>query len=369
MISCAGQADAGHQVALAFGPIYGPEGSLLEEVRSHGGIETIEVPNLVRQLAPIRDLRCRLELARVIRRFKPDVVHTHSSKAGILGRAAARAAGVPAIIHTIHGLPFHPYQSRTTNRLYVGLERWAATKCDAIVCVADAMRDQALAAGVGRVEQYRTIYSGMDVESFTSNQVDRDAWRASHGIRPGDFVIGTVARLAELKGHDDLLDAMGHRMRTDPRVKLLWIGDGYWSDRLKRRVHEMKLDGSVLFAGRLPPGEIPNVMHCIDILAHPSWREGLPRTVPQALLSGTPVIANDVDGTSEVVIEGRTGRLVRPGDIEALEAGLAGAIDDPESERVMARAGRELCLELFPARRMIEDLDRLYTSVLQEPRK
>ena len=368
VISCAGQADAGHDVALAFGPIYGPEGSLIEEVRSHGGIETIEVPNLVRQLAPVRDLRCRLELARVIRSFRPEIVHTHSSKAGILGRAAARAAGVPGIVHTIHGLPFHPYQSRATNRLYVGLERWAANKCDAIVCVADAMRDQALAEGVGRTEQYHTIYSGMDVESFTNNQVDRDAWRAGHGIGPEDHVIGTVARLAELKGHDDLLDAMGDRLKNAPRIKLLWVGDGYWADRLKRRVHEMGLERSVIFAGRLPPGEIPNVMHCIDVLAHPSWREGLPRTVPQALLSGTPVIANDVDGTSEVVIDGQTGRLVQPGDIAALEATLAGAIDDPLAEQSLAGAGRTLCLELFPARRMIDDLDRLYTSLLRKPR-
>ena len=369
MISCTGQANAGHEVALAFGPIYGPEGSLLEEVRSHGGIETIEVPNMVRQLAPVRDLRCRLELARVIRGFRPEIVHTHSSKAGILGRAAARAAGVPGIVHTIHGLPFHPYQSRARNRLYVGLERWAANKCDAIVCVADAMRDQALAEGVGRTEQYHTIYSGMDVESFTNNQVDRDAWRADHGIGPTDYVIGTVARLAELKGHDDLLDAMGHRLKNAPWVKLLWIGDGYWADRLKRRVHEMGLERSVIFAGRLPPGEIPNAMHCIDILAHPSWREGLPRTVPQALLSGTPVIANDVDGTSEVVIENRTGRLVQPGDIAALETALSRAIDDPQAEQDLAGAGRALCLELFPARRMIDDLDRLYTSLLRRPRQ
>ena len=130
----------------------------------------------------------------------------------------------------------------------------------------------------------------------------------------------------------------------------------------------MGLERSVIFAGRLPPGEIPNVMHCIDVLAHPSWREGLPRTVPQALLSGTPVIANDVDGTSEVVIDGQTGRLVQPGDIAALEATLAGAIDDPLAEQSLAGAGRTLCLELFPARRMIDDLDRLYTSLLRKPR-
>ena len=365
MISCAGQADDGHEVALAFGPIFGPEGSLLDVVQAHGGIETIQVPNLVRELSPAKDLRCRMELARIIRDYRPDVVHTHSSKAGILGRAASRAAGVPAIVHTIHGLPFHPYQSKMKNRLYIGLERWAAKKCDAIVCVADAMRDQALAEGVGHFDQFTTVYSGMDVNSFINNQVDRDNWRASHGIHADDFVIGTVARLAELKGHDDLLDAMGDRMKSDERLKLLWIGDGYWSDRLRSRVRTMGLEKNVLFAGKLPPDEIPNAMRCMDILAHPSWREGLPRTVPQALLSGTPVVANDVDGTGEVVIEGRTGRLVRPGDIESLEAKLVWARENLDQEREMAQEGKALCMDLFPAQRMVQELDRLYHSLLR----
>ena len=365
VISCAGQADAGHEVALAFGPIYGPEGSLLDAVREHGGIKTIQVSNLVRELSPVKDLKCRMELARIIREYKPDVVHTHSSKAGILGRAAARAVGVPAIVHTIHGLPFHPYQSKMKNRLYIGLERWAAKRCDAIVCVANAMREQALAAGVGQPDQFRTVYSGMDVDSFINNQVDRDAWRGNHGIQPDDFVIGTVARLAELKGHDDLLDALGPRMKDDEKLKLLWIGDGYWSDRLRSRVESMGLEQSVRFIGKIQPDQIPDAMRCIDLLAHPSWREGLPRTVPQALLSGTPVIANDVDGTSEVVIEGRTGRLVRPGDIASLQAKLIHARENPKHERELAQEGKSLCMKLFPAPKMVHELDKLYHSLLQ----
>ena len=366
VISCMGQADAGHEVALAFGPIYGPEGSMLGEVEAHGQIKTIQVPNLVRELSPIKDLRCRMELARIIRDYRPDVVHTHSSKAGILGRSAARAAGVPAIVHTIHGLPFHPYQSRRKNLLYIRAERWAAKKCDAIVCVADAMREQALAAGVGSPEQFHTIYSGMDVESFVDNQVDRDAWRAQYGIAADEFVIGTVARLAELKGHDDLLDAMEQPLHADRKLKLLWIGDGYWANRLRNRVRSMGLEENVIFAGKISPAEIPDAMHSMDLLAHPSWREGLPRTVPQALLTGTPVVANDVDGTREVVIPDRTGRLIPPGDLSALRKTLVNARKDPQPERALAQEGRRLCTEMFPAGRMVEELDRLYRSLTKD---
>ena len=365
LLSCMGQADDGHEVMLAFGPIYGPEGSLLDRARSHGGIGTVEVPDLVRHIAPVRDLRCRSRLRRLIREHRPDVVHTHSSKAGILGRMAARAEGVPAIVHTIHGLPFHPYQSRIRNGLYIALERMAASRCDAIVCVADAMRDQALAAGVGQPDLYSTIYSGMETESFMHADFDPVEWRARHGLRPEDFVVGTVARLAELKGHDDLLKVMQGRLLAEESVKLLWVGDGYRGAQLRRQVERLGLADRVVFTGALPPDQMPAVMHAIDLLVHPSLREGLPRTVPQALLSGTPVVAYDVDGTREAVIDGETGRLLAPGDIDGLARSILRAQSDPGSEGRLAQRGRERCRRMFPARRMVEELEGLYRSILE----
>ena len=159
VLSCEGQAERGHAVSLVFGPIYGPEGSHLERAQAHGGIECIETPHLVRQLSPIKDWRCYCDLRRLIRTWKPDVVHTHSSKAGILGRFAAWKENVPRVVHTIHGLPFHPYQSFWRNAVYILAERMAAKRCHVIVCVAKAMQDQALKAGVGKEEQYRVVYS------------------------------------------------------------------------------------------------------------------------------------------------------------------------------------------------------------------
>ncbi|MCP3905489.1 MAG: glycosyltransferase family 4 protein [Planctomycetes bacterium] len=365
VLSCAGQADAGHDVSLVYGPIYGPEGSLLPRAREHGGIETIETPDLVRQVAPWRDRRCTGALRRLIRDWKPDVVHTHSSKAGILGRLAAWKEGVPCVIHTIHGLAFHPYQARWRNAMYIVAERFAAKRCHRILCVADAMRDQALAAGIGRPEQYVTVHSGMEVERHLDPAVTRAESRAALDLDEEDFVVGTISRLAELKGHDDLLDAVGPMMRDDERMKLVWVGDGWWRDRLLGRVRDLGLADRVRVTGLVPPEEIATHLTAMDVLAQPSYREGLPRTVVQALLSAVPVIAYDVDGTREVCIDGETGRLVEPKDV----AGLAGAVrwmrEHEAERREMGRRGRELCRERFAAATMVRRLLEIYEEQLE----
>ncbi|MHC4991584.1 MAG: glycosyltransferase [Planctomycetota bacterium] len=209
VLSCEGQVARGHEVSLVFGSIYGPEGSLLQRVRAHGGIETIETPNLVRELSPRRDHRCYRDLRRLIASWRPDVVHTHSSKAGILGRFAAWKQRVPCVVHTIHGLAFDRFQPAWRNAIYVRAERLAARRCHRIVTVAEAMRDEALAAGIGRPEQYEVVYSGMEVAPFLQAEAGRPAARAALGVREDDVVLATIARLAEMKGHDDLLATAG----------------------------------------------------------------------------------------------------------------------------------------------------------------
>ena len=198
ILSCEGQADAGDTVGLVYGPIYGPEGSLKERAEKHGGIELIETPHLIRELSPRRDQKCYRDLRKLIRDWRPEVVHTHSSKAGVLGRAAAWKEKVPAVIHTIHGLAFHPYLPAWKNHIYIAAEKWAAKRCHKIVCVAEAMREQALAKGVGRREQYEIVYSGMEVDAYLHPQWSRYEVRNEIGLTEDDFVIGTVARLATI---------------------------------------------------------------------------------------------------------------------------------------------------------------------------
>lgn len=368
ILSCEGQADAGHEVSLVFGPIYGPEGTMLPRVEAHGGIETFETPNLVREVSPLRDRRCLRELGALIADWKPDVVHTHSSKAGILGRIAAWAARVPCVVHTIHGLAFHPYQSWWRNAMYIAAERHAARRCHRIACVAEAMREQALAKGIGRREQYEIVYSGMDVEPFLDPVshcgIDASAVRAELDIPADAIVLGTVARLAELKGHDDLLDVLPDLCADRPDLRLLWVGDGWWRDRLMARLETIGLRDRVTVTGLVPPETIPRYLQAMDVIVHPSYREGLPRAVTQSLLSGRPAVAYDVDGTREVCLDGETGRLVPPGDRVELGRAIAWMLDNPQQRAEMGARGQAMCRERFSAARMVEHLERLYASVL-----
>jgi glycosyltransferase involved in cell wall biosynthesis len=392
VLSCEGQAALGHDVHLAFGPIYGPEGSLLGRVEafnargpSRVGIHVVQ--HLVREVRPLADTRCRLELIDLIRTLKPHVVHTHSSKAGVLGRAAAwdvltRDARPIGIVHTIHGPPFMPVDGpparrlkmRLVNRAYTLAERASARRCHLIVSVADAMTSQFLARGIGRREQYVTVYSGMEVERYlhAAGGEDRATVRCELGLREDDFVIGTVARLAEHKGHDDLLDALGPRLRENPRWKLLWVGDGWWRERLERRLLAEGLCASVVIAGLVPSERVAAMMRAMDVLAHPSYREGLPRTVPQALLCDVPVIAYDVDGTAEACLDPQrvgddrsTGLLVAAGDRPGLRRAVEWMAEHPGQRRDMARRGRDLCRDRFSAATMVRELETVYVRALE----
>ncbi len=388
VLSCEGQSRLGHDVHLAFGPIFGPEGSLFERASNfrhadaHSGeqrrITMHEIPSMVREINPLKDLRCYYALRKLIRDLKPDIVHTHSSKAGVLGRAAAwkeaalakRAGRKIGVIHTIHGPPFHQFLPARTNAIYIASERFAARRCHLIVSVANAMTEQFLAAGIGKPEQYSTVYSGMEVDRYLHAEAPdgtphtQQSVRESLGLGPLDFVIGTVARLAELKGHDDLLDALGDDLKKNENWKLLWVGDGWWRDRLLQRVADMGLADRVITTGLVPSERVPEMMQAMDVLVHPSYREGLPRTVPQALLCGVPVIAYDVDGTKEVCISRETGWLIEPRDLEALREAVRAMYDAPDERRAMADRGRELCRVRFSADTMVAELEKVYAKAL-----
>lgn len=347
---------------------------MLERVRSFRtgdgrAINTHEVADLMREIDPGRDWRAYRQLRRMIRELAPDIVHTHSSKAGILGRLAAWAEGGRSgrigVVHTIHGPPFHAYETRGRNALYVQSERFAARRCHAIVSVADAMTRQFLDRGIGRAEQYMTIHSGMELGAYTRTAPgeSRGEVRARLGIGPEQIVIGTVSRLAELKGHDDLLDALGEDLRRHPEWRLLWVGDGWWRERLESRAVQLGIRERLVLTGLVPPEAVPSLIRAMDVVVHPSYREGLPRVVPQALLAGIPVVAYDVDGTGEVCIDRETGRLVAPGDVRGLREAVMWMLEQPQESRRTMERGHALCLEQFDARVMVDRLLDLYGSV------
>lgn len=365
LLTCSGQSAAGHSVTLVSGPSLGPEGDIIEHSRGWP-FRFLAVPHLRRSIDPARDFLAFWTIWYHLRRENPDILHTHSAKAGILGRlAAGLLPRRPLVVHTIHGLPFHPHQSRPVNRFYILLEKMAAPLTDAYISVARAMTIQSLEAGIGRPDRYRTVYSAFDTASLASAAAGRRAARGRLGFADDEFVIGKIARLFELKGHQDLLPAFAGLRRTFPRARLLLVGDGLLRPRLEAMVRDLGLGGSVVFAGLVPPGDIPGLIGALDLLVHASLREGLPRAVSQAMAAGVPVVASDTDGTGEIVLDGSTGRLFPPGDAAALEAALSEALGSPGRTAAMARAGRRLVLEQFSLETMISGIDSVYREFLE----
>lgn len=356
----------GDDVVLITGPPEGPEGDLFDRTKSKN-LDVRLLDDLVRPVRPVIDGRAYQQLVRLFRDLRPEVVHTHSSKAGILGRAAAHHCGIPCIVHTIHGLPFHPFERWHRNLIYTAAERWAAKRCHRIITVAEAMTVQALQAKVGRPEQYVTIYSGMEVEPFLSAPVDRQTVRAQWNFKPDEIVIAKVARLFELKGHDDVLAAGAVLIRQFPQIRLLFIGGGIWRERLQVKAESLGIGSNVIFTGLVPPGKIPELLSASDIVVHASYREGLARVLPQALLSGKPVVSYAVDGAPEVVLPDQTGYLATVGNIEELTEGLRKLIVDPEKRRRFGETGRQLFTEQFRHETMTARIRQLYEEVLAKP--
>jgi glycosyltransferase involved in cell wall biosynthesis len=362
LLTCEGLHAHGHEVTLITGPAEGPEGDLLHRAQA-GGYRVVVLEGLGREIHLWRDWRAMRRMENLLGDISPRIVHTHSSKAGILGRWAAHRLGLVRIVHTIHGLPFHPYEKPRRNKLYIKLERRAAMWSDAIVSVADAMTRQALAAGVGRAEQYTTIYSGVEVEPFLSRPAEADAFRASLNLTRGAVLVTQVSRLAELKGHEFLLQAA--ESLNDLNVHFCFVGDGRLRPAIEKEIAQRKLSDRVHLMGLLPPEKIPAVMHATDILAHCSLREGLARAIPQAMLAGRPVISFDVDGAREVV-NGQTGVLVPPKDVAALTDAIRRLTRNPDRRFLLGAGGRELCKARFDHHLMVERLEQLYAQVLSK---
>jgi len=366
LFTCYGLNERGHRVTLLTGPPLGPEGSLLEEARNRG-LEIRLIPALRRRIDPLRDLISFCAIYRYLRREKPDVLHTHSAKAGILGRlAAGLMRRRPRVIHTIHGLPFHPYQNRILNFIYIAAEKMTALFTDRYISVADNLIVKSLAAGIGKKERYDTIYSGFAVEEFAAASRRKSEVRYRYGFRDDEIIIGKVARLFHLKGHEFLLPAFAAVKKEFPQSRLFLVGDGILKPELEELAENLGVREAITFAGLLSPREIPEAISAMDLLVHVSLREGLPKAVAQALAGGVPVVAFDVDGTREVVIDGVTGFLVPPQDSEKLVAAIISALHNSEKSQAMARAGQQFVLNNFAVNLMVSRIEAVYEKVLDD---
>ena len=354
----------GVEVHLISGPTTGPEGSLESEFAGMPEIFT-RVPELVRPIHPLKDWFALRQLEKILREQKPDIVHTHSGKAGILGRLAARRAGVPVILHHIHGPSFGPFQGVLANWIFTTAERHAAGVTTHFVCSAQAMTRLYLAAGIGRPEMYTRIFSGFPVEPF-ANAANDPALRSQLGLAPDAFVIGKIARLAPLKGHEDLLIAFQKLLPRFPRARLLLVGDGRLRTQLEARARALGLADKVVFTGLVPPGDVPRYVGIMDCLAHLSAREALSRALPQALAVGKPVVSYDFDGADEICLDGETGFLVRTGDTATVTQRLLQLANDAPLRERLGRRGRQFVRENFAVEQMVNNLYALYLKLAAE---
>ena len=351
-------------VHLISGPTTGPEGSLESEFAGTPEILT-RVPELVRPIHPLKDWLALRQLEKILREQKPDIVHTHSGKAGILGRLAARRAGVPVILHHIHGPSFGPFQGLPANWIFTAAERYAAGVTTHFVCSAQAMTRLYLAAGIGRPEMFTRIFSGFPVEPF-ANAANDPALRSQLGLAPAAFVIGKIARLAPLKGHEDLLAAFQKLLPQFPRARLLLVGDGRLRTQIEARARTLGLADKVVFTGLVRPGEVPRYVGIMDCLAHLSAREALSRALPQALAAGKPVVSYDFDGADEICLDGETGFLVRTGDTATVTQRLLQLANDAPLRERLGRRGQQFVRENFAVEQMVDSLYALYLKLAAE---
>lgn len=336
----------GDDVLLMTGPSEGREGELLEQGRE-SGIKIELIPSLTRNIQPCHDWQAYRQIKSALKSFQPDVVHTHSAKAGLLGRRAAHKLKIPTIVHTVHGAPFHKYQGALARRLFRRCERYAARRCHGLISVADAMTQQLVAAGVAPESKFRTIYSGMDTERFMKARESRAQMRDHLGFEDDHIVFGKIARLFHLKGHEFLINAAKDVIASNDRVRFLFVGDGVLREQLESQIEQGGLQDYFTFAGLVNPSDVPKYLGAMDALVHTSLREGLARALPQALLSGIPIVSFDIDGAREVCVSNETGMLIPPLDHDRLVAALVELAESGDYRNKLGQNGQDLCRERF----------------------
>ena len=372
LITCRLLAERGHDVTLITGPALGPEGQLFDAAQADD-YEVIVVDKMRRAIHPYYDAVSYWTVKKLIAGIEPDIVHTHSAKAGIVGRYAAHSlkgrwgGDLPQVVHTIHGLAFHPYQSRLLYNLYVAIEKRAARRTDAFLSVADVMNEKTVAAGIGVGKEFTTAYSAIEEEDYLEKPDPESVsdFRRKYGISEQAVVITCIARLAELKGHEYIIESAKRLAHLYPDCIWLFVGDGNLSEAIKRQIQMANLSYKFRFTGMLKPSQIPLALHASDILVHCSLREGLARVLPQAMLAGKPAISFDIDGAKEVVNE-TTGRLVDAEDVDAFTDACEELIRDKDLRVRLGKAGREFVRDRFAPDTMVDTIEGVYRRLISK---
>jgi glycosyltransferase involved in cell wall biosynthesis len=326
------------------------------------GIRLISLPELVRELRPLADLSAFLSLVRIIRRERPRIIHTHTSKAGIVGRWAAWLCRVPVIVHTPHGHVFWGYFKPWQTRLFILLERWTARITTMIVALTPQERADHLRFRIAPEEKFTVIHSGVDLKKFSDAAEDIPRMKRELTLPDGSFVVGTIGRLTPIKGHIHLLKAAADILPDLPDIFFVLAGDGELRDNLRRYATEAGILKNVRFPGWR--ADVENLLPVFDIFVFPSLNEGMGKVAVEAMATGKPVIASAVGGITNLIIPGENGILVPAADSNALAKAILTLCANPEMRGKMGEQGKIKAAE-YSVRMMLDQIERLYTDLLE----
>lgn len=340
-----------------------PEGEWVERAKSLKNTEIIFVKQLTRPIRPVRDLRALYQVYRILRGRRFDIVHTHSSKPGVVGRIAARMTGVPVVVHTIHGFPFHDFMNPLLRRLFIVIERFLVRFCDKLITVSNLNLEKAVSLKFAAREKFRNIYSGIDFKKFDIES-NGAAKKAEIGIMNGERIVGMVGRLSEQKAPLDFVGAIPAILKSYPDVQFVLVGDGELKKKTLSYCRSLGVDNKVRILGFRE--DIPELLPLFDVYVLTSHWEGLGRALTEAMYTGRPVVATNVEGVPELVEHGKTGVLVEAQDIKAIADGIIALLTDRKTALTMGEAASQKIGKLFQAETMVHRIEELYQELLNE---
>jgi len=335
---------------------------MLDYALSHG-VQPLIIPEIVNEfrLGP-RDVKALWKLYRLMRREQPHIVHTHTARAGFLGRLAARLAGVPIIVHTYHGHVLHGYWGAAKTRLMRRLEQALARITDQLITVSEQVKRELVMHGVAPPEKIAVIPLGFDLEPLLSCHIHRGQFRHELGLKDRDQLVGIVGRLFPIKNHRLFLDAAAILAERKPCAHFVIVGDGALRPRLEHYTRELGIADRVTFTGWRR--DLPRIYVDLDVLVVSSDNEGTPVSVIEAMAAGCPVVATHVGGLPDVISDGETGYLVPPRDPVRLATTVASLLQNREIARHMTQQAKDMVQKRFTAQRLIADVEHLYEDLL-----
>jgi glycosyltransferase involved in cell wall biosynthesis len=362
----AGLRTRGYETTLVAGSLARGEGSM-SRVADELDVTVVALPDLHREISPLRDLRAAFRLAAIIRRLRPEILHTHTAKAGAVGRVAALLAGAarpPIVVHTFHGHVLRGYFDPVRTGVFRRLERSLARSTTALIAVSPEVRDDLVALGVAPKEKFAVVRLGIELDRRVGGGADgRADTRELLGIPPDGFTVGWIGRMTGVKRTDDVLLAVRRLRERGVEARLCMVGDGPDRDGVEERAHELGIARNCLFLGY--QDDVAPFYAAFDALVLASGNEGTPVSAIEALASGRPVVATRVGGVPDVVRDGEDGFLVEAGDVEAMADRLALLAADPGLSARLGETGRARVLPRYSVGRLIDDVDLLYRSLLE----